>query len=80
MPFALLFARNRYSITFSLRTSAKLVLDAVFSFELLYAPGRVHQLLFAGIERVALRANIDMNVLRRGTCLNDAPAGAGDSR
>ena len=40
----------------------------------------VNQLLLAGIERVALGANFDLDVLLRGTGLNDLTARASNRR
>jgi hypothetical protein len=54
------------------------VLQAVFLAELLDPAGRIDELLFAGEKRVAIGANLHVNVARRGTCLGHIAAGAGN--
>ena len=48
--------------------------------ELGHASAGINQLLLAGIERVALGANFDLDVLLRGTGLNDLTARASNRR
>ena len=54
------------------------LLDAVLLVELVNTAAGVDQLLLAGVERVALGANLDGDVLAGGAGLDDVAAGAPD--
>ena len=65
---------HRYDANFSFLLQAKLLVEAV------NASAGVNQLLLAGIERVALGANFDLDVLLGGAGLNDFAASTTDRR
>ena len=46
--------------------------------ELFDTTGAIHQFLLAGEERVAIRADLDPDILLGGTRMNHVPADAGD--
>ena len=54
------------------------LLDAVLLVELIHAAAGVNELLLAGVERVALGADLDGDVLLRGAGLVHGAAGAAD--
>ena len=54
------------------------LLDAVLLVELIHAAAGVNELLLAGVERMALGADLDGDVLLRGAGLIDGAAGAAD--
>ena len=56
------------------------LLEAVLLVELVHAAAGVDQLLLAGVEGVALRADLDGDVLLGGSGLDDLAAGAADGR
>ena len=56
------------------------LLDAVLLVELINTAAGVDQLLLAGVEGVALRADLDGDVLLGGSGLDDLAAGAADGR
>ena len=56
------------------------LLDAVLLVELINTAAGVDQLLLAGVEGVALRADLDGDVLLGGAGLDDLAAGAADGR
>ena len=56
------------------------LLQAILLIEAINASAGVNQLLLAGIERVALGANFDLDVLFGGTSLNDLTASTADRR
>src|SRR6185295_2174710 len=62
------------------RRRARPALDAVLAVEPLDPTGRVHQLLLAGEERMARRADLDVDGRDRGARLDDMAAGADDRR
>ena len=55
-----------------------LLLNAVFTIEPLHATGRIDQALRAGIEGVALGANLDAYIRRRGARLERIAASTRD--
>src|SRR5262249_51639019 len=55
-------------------------LPLVFPLEALHATGRIHELLLAGEERMALRADFHPDVRFGRARLDDLPARAGDRR
>jgi hypothetical protein len=57
-------------------TALSTLLQSKPSVEFVNAPARIHQLLFARVERVALGAYFDFYVLFRTARLNDLPTGA----
>lgn len=52
--------------------------QAVFSLKSFHAPGRIHQFLLAGEERMTLGADLQADVALGGTRLEGFPAGAGN--
>ena len=58
--------------------SCPILLDAVLLVELVNAAAGVNELLLAGVERVALGADLDGDVLLRGAGLVHGAAGAAD--
>ena len=56
------------------------LLNAVLLVELINAAAGIDQLLLAGVEGVALRADLDGDVLLGGSGLDDLAAGAADGR
>jgi len=64
----------------SASSSAALVFDAVFLSELFYSAGGVDEFLFAGKERVAIRANFHMDIAHRGTGFDHMATGTSDRR
>ena len=55
------------------------LLQTVFLVETVHAAACIHKLLLAGIERVALGANFNLNVLFGRTSLNNCTTRASDS-
>ena len=78
MPFLLPKASNKSHAASNPPPDS--VFNPVFSLEFLYATSRVHKLLFAGKERVALGTDFNVNILHRGTRLDDVAAGTIDRR
>src|SRR5581483_1100040 len=62
------------------RLGAGRPLEAVLPLEALDASRGVHQLLLTGEERMARRADLDVDLGNRGTGLDDAAAGTDDAR
>ncbi len=54
------------------------LLETVFFVELIHASAGIHELLLSGIERMALGADFNSDVLLRGSRLYDGAAGAFD--
>ena len=63
--------------TFAVRTSG-LLLQAESLVETVNTSTGIYQLLFAGIEGMALRADFNLNVLLRGTGREDVATGTAD--
>ena len=52
--------------------------QAVLSLESFHSPGRIHQFLLAGEERMTLGADLQADIALGGTRLEGFPAGAGN--
>src|SRR5207244_4043113 len=73
-------ARGPPAVTSGRRGAGAATLEAVFALETLDPAGRVDQLLLAGEERMARRADLDVDGRHGGAGLDDAAAGTDDGR
>src|SRR5437867_8514715 len=73
-------ARGPPAATSGRRGAGAATLEAVFALEALDPAGRVDQLLLAGEERMARRADLDVDGRHGGAGLDDAAAGTDDGR
>src|SRR6266516_1884598 len=73
-------ARGRPAATSGRRGAGAATLEAVLALEALDPAGRVHQLLLAGEERMARRADLDVDRRHGGAGLDDVAAGTDDGR
>src|SRR5438445_3298041 len=80
IPHPLRPARGPSAATSGRRGAGAATLEAVFALEALDPAGRVDQLLLAGEERMAGRADLDVDGRHGGAGLDDVAAGTDDGR